>query len=297
MTDIFATAGRQRLFAIGMMVGAVTCFTVLDATAKYLTLTIPVIEIVWARYLGAFVLAIILSNPFSHPGLMRTSRPVLQMGRSGLLVMSTLMAFFAIRYLQLDEQVSIIFSTPFIVAALSGPILGEWISWRRWLATCTAFAGVLVVTRPFAGGLHPAAFLTFCSVMCYAIYLIATRTLARTDSNETTLFYSNAVGAVVMSAIVPFVWVTPDNFLTIVLMVVVGAFGGMGHYLLIIAHRHAPAAVLSPYIYTQLVGMIVLGYLVFGDVPNHWTLVGAAIVIGSGLYLLSLERQTFTRPK
>jgi drug/metabolite transporter (DMT)-like permease len=198
-------------------------------------------------------------------------------------------AFSALPYLQLDEQVSIIFAAPFLVAALSGPILGEWISWHRWLAILAAFTGVLVVTRPFAGGIHPAAILTCCSAACYAVYIISTRILAHTDKNETTLLYSNIVGAAVMSAVVPFVWVTPDNLST-VFLVAAGAFGSVGHYLLIIAHRHAPAAILAPYIYTQLLTMIALGYFIFGDIPNWWTFAGAAIVIASGLYLLSLER-------
>jgi drug/metabolite transporter (DMT)-like permease len=290
MTVPLAAAKRQRLIAIALMVTAVNCFSFLDTTAKYLSLILPVVQVVWARYFGAFVVAIVLSNPITHPGLLRTSRPWLQIFRSALLVASTLLAFSALPYLQLDEQVSIIFAAPFLVAALSGPILGEWISWRRWLAILAAFTGVLVVTRPLAGGIHPAALLTCCSAVCYAVYIITTRMLARTDSNETTLFYSNIVGAAVMSAVVPLFWVNPNNLFAVLLMLAAGVFGSVGHYLLIMAHRHAPAAILAPYIYTQLITMIVLGYLVFGDIPNQWTFIGAAIVIASGLYLLSLER-------
>lgn len=290
MTDAQLATKRQRLVAIGLMVTAVTCFSFLDTTAKYLRLTLPVVEVVWARYFGAVLVTLVLSNPISHPGLLRTSRPWLQIFRSSLLVVSTLLAFIALRYLQLDEQISIVFVAPFLIAALSGPILGEWISWQRWAAICTAFIGVLIVTRPFAGGIHPAALLTCCGVVCYALYIIFTRILARTDSSETTLFYSNVVGAAVMSAVVPFVWVTPDNLFTVLIMLLCGTFGSVGHYLLIMAHRYAPAAVLSPYIYTQLLSMVALGYLIFGDVPNRWTLIGAAVVIASGLYLLMLER-------
>lgn len=291
MTVPLVDTKRQRIVAIALMIAAVTCFSFLDATAKYLSLTLPSVEVVWARYFVAFLVAIVISNPISHPGLMHTTRPWLQIFRSALLVVSTLLAFTAIRYLQLDEQVSIIFTAPFMVAALSGPILGERISWRRWLAIVAAFGGVLVVTRPFADSIHPAALLTCGAAFFYAVYIICTRILARTDSNETTLFYSNIVGAAVMSAVVPFFWVTPDSLLTVFLMLVAGAFGSVGHYLLIIAHRYAPAGVLAPYIYAQMLSMTALGYLVFGDVPNRWTLVGAAIVVASGLYLLSLDRR------
>jgi drug/metabolite transporter (DMT)-like permease len=114
--------------------------------------------------------------------------------------------------------------------------------------------------------------------------------LSRTDSNETTLFYSNLVGAAVMLPVVPFVWTTPHEPLVIAVMIVCGAFGTVGHYLLIIAHRLAPPSLLAPFIYTQIVWVIMLGYLVFADVPSRWTLAGAAVVVASGLYMLYREQ-------
>jgi drug/metabolite transporter (DMT)-like permease len=147
------------------------------------------------------------------------------------------------------------------------------------------------VARPGAGGIHPAALLSFASAVCYSGYSIMTRMLARSDSSETTLFYSNLVGAVVTSAAVPFFWTFPNEPLIVLLMCGMGVFSGVGHYMLIVAHRHAPAGVLAPFIYTEIVWMIALGYLVFHDVPNHWTLAGAAVVVGSGLYLIYRERK------
>jgi drug/metabolite transporter (DMT)-like permease len=215
----------------------------------------------------------------------------LQLGRSFLLVGSTMFNFWAYRYLQLDEALAIMFSTPFLVAALAGPVLGEWIGWRRWAAICMGFAGVLVVVRPGIGGFQWAALLSLASAVCYALYSIATRVLSRSDSNETTLFYSNMVGAVVMLPVLPFVWTPPGGVVPAALMVVMGVFASLGHYLLIAGHRLAPVSVLSPFIYTQIVWAVTLGYLVFGDVPNAWTLAGAAIVIASGLYLFQRERR------
>ena len=280
---------RQRLIGIALMCGAVALFACLDATAKWLSGQMDVLQIVWARYTSAFVLALMLSNPISRPGLVRTSRPWLQIVRSALLLGSTAFNFFALRHLQLDQTLSIAFSTPFLVATVSGPLLGEWIGPRRWIAILVGFAGVLVVTRPGFGGIHPAALWSVASALCYAFYIVSTRVLSRTDSNETTLFYSNIVGMLALTPVVPLVWTTPDGPLTIALMVLIGAFGTIGHYLLIAAHRKAPAAILSPFIYTQIVSMVTLGYLVFGDLPNRWTLAGAAIVIASGLYLLYRE--------
>ncbi len=248
-------------------------------------------EVVWARYAGGFALALILSNPIARPALVKTSRPWLQIVRSILLLGSTVLNFFALRWLQLDQTTSILFATPFLVAVLSGPILGEWVGWRRWCAILVGFAGVLLVTRPGFGGIHPAALLSVASLCCYGLYIISTRVLARTDASDTTLFYSNLVGAVVMSLAVPFVWTTPDGWFNVGLMLLLGALGSIGHYMLIVAHRGAPPVVLAPFMYTQLIGVIALGYFIFGDLPNRWTMAGALVVVASGLYLLHRERQ------
>ena len=279
-----------RLTGIALMCGAVACFAMLDTTAKYLNLYMSTLQVVWARYTGAFLFPFIVSNPWTRPGLTRTKRPLLQLVRSMLLLASTLCNFAALRYLQLDEAIALIFSTPFFVAALSGPILGEWVHWRRWTAIAVGFVGVLVVTRPGAGSFHPAALLSLSAALCYALYSISTRILARTDSNETTLFYSNLVGFLALMPVVPFAWTTPGDPLVIALMVATGAIGSFGHYLLIAAHRLAPAAVLSPFIYIEIVLVTALGFLVFGDVPSRFTLTGAAIVVASGLYMLHRER-------
>jgi drug/metabolite transporter (DMT)-like permease len=281
---------RQRLTGIALMCGAVACFACLDSSAKYLSRDMSVIQVVWARYAGAFVLAFVLSNPLSHPGLVRTTRPVLQIGRSVALLLSSFLNFLALRYLQLDQALAITFSTPFLVAVLAGPILSEWVGVRRWIAIGVGFLGVLVVARPGFGSVHPAALFSLAAAFTLAFYNVTTRLLARTDSSETTLFYSNFVGFIATSPVLPLVWTPPASTLDVVLMIAVGVFGAVGHYLLIVAHRFTPASVLSPFMYTQLLWAGTLGYLVFHDVPNQWTLAGAGIVVGSGLYLLHRER-------
>jgi drug/metabolite transporter (DMT)-like permease len=285
-----AQARRARLTGIALMCGAVGCFSFLDADAKYLDRHMDVLEVVWARYTCGFVLALVWTNPLNRPGMLHSARPALQIGRSTLLLASTVLNFFAIKYLQLDQALTITFSTPFIVAALAGPVLGEWVGPRRWAAIGVGFLGVLVVTRPGFNAIHPAALLSAGGALCYAAYALATRILARTDSTETTLFYSNLVGAVVMLPVVMAVWTTPDSFLIGSLMLAAGALASLGHYLLIFAHRLAPASVLSPFIYSQLAWTVALGYVVFADVPNRWTMAGAGVVVASGLYLLHRER-------
>ena len=285
-----ATQQRHRLTGIGLMCGAVIGFACLDAIAKYLNGYMDTLQVVWARYTGGFVLAFLVSNPLSRPGLMRTERPGLQALRAAMMLGSTVMNFMAFRYLQLDQSLSILFSTPFLVAILSGPLLGEWIGWRRWVAILVGFAGVLLVTRPGVGGMHWAALYSVASAIFYSLYIVITRLLARTEQSDTTLFYSNILGAAAMLPVLPFVWSTPDDPWVIFLMIVFGAFGSIGHYLLIVAHWLAPASVLAPFMYTQLIWATCFGFLIFGDVPNNWTLAGAAVVVASGLYLLHRER-------
>ena len=275
------------------MCGAVACFACLDTMAKYLGNHMDTLQVVGVRFASAFLLTLIFFNPFNRPELLITSRPALQIGRALLMLGTTVFNFLAFRYLQLDEALAIMFSTPFLVALMAGPLLGEWVGWRRWAAIGAGFAGVLIVIRPGLGGMQWAALLSVVAALSYAGYGITTRMilLSSRDSSETTLFYANFIGALVMLPVLPFVWTTPSTVLDIVLLLAVGAFGSFGHFLLIVGHRMAPASVLSPFIYTQLVWATALGYLVFGNLPNAWTLMGASIVVASGLYLLYRERR------
>ena len=291
MTDPAHEQRRQRLIGIALMCGACAVFAVLDCMAKYLGGHIDTLQVVAMRFVTAFLVALLISNPFTRPGLLRTARPGLQIVRGMILVSTTICNFIAFRWLQLDEALAILFSTPFLVAVLAGPILGEWVGWRRWIAICVGFLGVLVVIRPGLGGMHWAALWSVAAAILYAAYSIATRMVMRHDSSETTLFYANLVGISIMLPVLPFVWTTPPSWFDFALLLAVGACGSFGHYLLILAHHRAPASVLSPFIYTQLLWATTLGYLVFANVPNAWTLAGAAIVIGSGLYLFNRERK------
>jgi drug/metabolite transporter (DMT)-like permease len=293
MADAFSQQRAARGTGIALMCAAVLCFAMLDTTAKYLNLSMNTLEVAWARYTGAFLFPLLILNPWTRPGLMRTKRAVLQIMRSMLLLASTLANFAALRFLQLDQAIALVFSTPFFVAALSGPMLGEWVRWRRWTAIAVGFVGVLVVARPGPASFHPAALFSLAAALFYALYSVATRMLARTDSNETTLFYSNIVGMLALVPFLPFVWTTPREALVIALMAASGAMASIGHYLLIVAHRLAPPAVLAPFSYTEIVWVTATGYLIFGDVPSRTTLIGATIVIASGAYIL--HRETIVR--
>ena len=278
-----------------MMCGAVALFAALDAIAKYLGRHMDPLQVTGMRFISGFVIALIIFNPLTRPSLLKTRQPGLQFIRGLFFVSTTIFNFLAFRYLQLDEALSIMFATPFLVAIAAGPLLGEWVGWRRWTAIGVGFLGVLVVIRPgMGGGMKWAALLSVAAAIFYASYGIATRMVSRTDPSDTTLFYGNLVGMTVMLPILPFVWVKP--LLTdLAMLVAVGALGSAGHYLLIAAHRRAPASVLSPFIYAQLIWASTLGFMVFGDVPTQWTLVGGAIVVASGLYLIHRERKVTGR--
>jgi len=247
-------------------------------------------EVVFLRYAGAAIIAFVGLQPWRQPARYRTRRPFLQLARSLFLTLSTVFNFEALRHLQLAETTTISFAGAFLVAGLAGPMLGEWIGPRRWAAIAVGFAGVIIVTRPGPEGIQPAVLLALGTMICNSFYVILTRDLAATDSAEGMLLFP-AIAATV--ALAPFalpqaIW--PPSILIGVLIVITGLLGAIGHWFLIVAHRQAPAASLAPFVYFQLIWMIGLGYVVFGDLPHRFTLIGATIIIASGLYILYRQR-------
>jgi drug/metabolite transporter (DMT)-like permease len=280
------------LAGIGLMVAALMCFSCLDAAAKWVGPQVGVLQTSFFRYAVSVALVSLFINGWTMPGVTVSAKPWMQWVRSLLLLGSTVLNFLALQHLQLAESLSIIFLTPLLVALLSGPILGEWVGPRRMAAIAVGFVGVLIVTRPGTGAMHPAALFSVAGTFCYAFYAILTRILSVHDRPATTMFYSGLAGLFLLAPVLPFVWRTPDGWLVWAALLLLGVAGGVGHWLLILAHRLAPASTLSPFIYTQLIWMLALGYLIFGDLPDRYTLLGAAVVTASGLYLLHRERVT-----
>ena len=279
-----------RLRAVGLYCLALLLFAGIDAAAKYSSRFVPVMVVVFLRYAGAMVVAFLALRPWRRPTLYRTRRPFLQLARSLFLTLSTVFNFEALRHLQLAETTTISFAGAFLVAGLAGPMLGEWIGPRRWAAIAIGFVGVVIVTRPGPEGIQPAVLLALGTMICNSFYVILTRDLARTDSAEGMLLFPaiTATIALAPAALPQSVW--PPSILVGVLIVTTGLLGAIGHWFLIVAHRQAPAASLAPFVYFQLIWMTGLGYLVFGDLPHRLTLIGAAIIIGSGLYILYRQR-------
>jgi drug/metabolite transporter (DMT)-like permease len=277
------------------MVLAVSLFSGLDTAAKYLAVHqgLPISQVVWSRFIVQFVGLLVLIPAFgvlTVRALFSTSKFKLQIVRSVLMVATTLFNFLALRHLRLDQTVTIVFLAPLMVALLAGPLLGEWVGWRRLAAILVGFAGVLLAVRPGFGGIHPAVLYSFAAMAAYALFMLLTRYLAPHDPPLVTLFYSMFAGTLLAAPPAYFDWVMPQDALTWLLLGSLGLLGGTGHYLFIHAYRLAPASAISPFLYLQLLTMVAFGYLVFGDLPDVWTLAGSAVIIGSGVYLIHRER-------
>lgn len=283
---------QSGLKGIGLMCVALALFSVLDTTAKYMAsvVQLPVTQVVWIRFLSQFVLILLVVGAVSVPRLLTTQRLKHQLARSVLMLLSTVMNFMALRHLRLDQTQTVYFLAPFVVTLLAGPFLGEWVGWRRMLAIIFGFSGILVVIRPGMQDFEPALILAFGSMLAYASFMLLTRYLSSYDPPEVTLFYSLLAGTYFMAPFAIVDWVWPAETRIWLLLASMGFWGGLGHYIFILAYRHAPASTLAPFIYLGLITHTAGGYLVFGQVPDAWTLAGASIVIASGVYLLHRER-------
>lgn len=280
---------QDTLRGIMLMAGAFVLFSLLDTTAKLLGQSHPMAQVVWARYAGHGLIAVLFVFAHWRQRPWRSAHPLLQLLRGSLLLVATSLNFLALRYLQLAETASIYFSTPLLVAILSVPLLGERIGPRRLAAIAVGLVGVLIVIRPGLGIVHWAAGISCLVALCGAFYQILTRKLAAADSPHTAQLYAALVGMAATTPLMPLDWVAPQG-IGIPLMLAIGLLGGLGHWLLTVAHAYAPAPILAPFTYTQIIWMPLLGYTVFGNVPSPWVLLGGAIVVASGLYLLHRER-------
>jgi drug/metabolite transporter (DMT)-like permease len=274
---------------IALILGSTVFLGTSDVTAKYLSATLPAIEISWIRFL-AFAL---MMSPAMVPGSpifsMGTSRPGLQLMRGVALVSSSLFFVSGLSFLPIAEASATGFVAPLFVTALSIVFLGESVGIRRWLATATGLVGVLIILRPGTGAFHPAAFFPIVSALGWACTLIMTRMMSGTERALTTMVYSSIAGLGVLSVLVPFVWVTP-SWHDILFGMLIAVASTAGQWIVVLAFRYADASVLAPFSYTQLVWVSVLGFLIFGEVPDIWTVTGAAFIVASGLYTAHRER-------
>ena len=287
---LHADSARNRLIGIGLVSLTYLLFSLLDGSAKWLVGSMPVIMVVWLRFATHVVIAGALLLPLKGLSLVKTRHLRWHVVRALMFMAMTAMNFWALQYLQLAVTSSIFFAVPLIIGLVAAPLLGERLDAGRWAAIIAGFLGVLVIVRPGSAEFHPAMLLAVINAFLYALFMLMTRHLAAYDSPETIQFLP-AVGAAI--GLAPFAiaaWEAPDTWLEWTLACLLGVLGGAGHYLLALAHRYAPATVLAPFLYQQVIYMALFGYLVFGDVPASALWVGAACVIASGLYLFARER-------
>ena len=285
-----APARADRPFkGIALVLASTIFLGISDVTAKYLSATLPSIEIAWIRFL---VFAIIMT-PAMMPGsplyALHTNRLGLHLVRGAALLGSSLFFISGLRFLPIAEASATGFVAPLFVTALSIVFLGEKVGLRRWIATGVGLVGVLIILRPGTGAFHPAAFFPLVSALAWACTLIMTRMMSGTERAITTMTYSSIAGLFILSALVPFVWVTP-TWHDIAFGILIGVASTAGQWIVVLAFRYADASVLAPFSYTQLLWVSVLGFLVFGEVPDVYTITGAAFIVASGLYTAHRER-------
>jgi drug/metabolite transporter (DMT)-like permease len=280
------------LRGILLMFIALGVFTLMDTIGKYLSRWYPVPGIVWARYAFNLLALLAFLAWRGELRLMRTARPAIQVARGVLLGLATVIFFTALSHMPLAEASAIAFVLPLFVAVLAVPMLGERLEAPRLIAILVGLVGVLVVMRPGTEAFTVYALFPLAMALVNALYQILTRKVAGVEPTLTSLFYGSLVGAVMFTPVLPFAWLTPHDPFHWALLVVLGLLATVGHFILIRAFECAPASLLAPFVYTQLLWTILVGYLVFGDLPDRWSLAGMAIIVAAGLYLASRQRLT-----
>jgi len=274
---------------IALILASTLFLGISDVTAKYLSATLPSIEIAWIRFLVFTLIMTPAMLPRSPVYALRTERVGLQLLRGAALLMSSLLFITGLRYLPIAEASATGFVSPLFVTALSILFLGESVGLRRWLATVVGLAGVLIILRPGTSAFHPAAFFPLVSALAWAGTLIMTRMMSGREHASTIMTYSSIAGLGILSALVPFVWVVP-TWHDILFGILIGVSSTAGQWIVVLAFRYADASVLAPFSYTQLVWVGILGFVVFGEIPDVFTVTGAIFIVASGLYIAHRER-------
>lgn len=274
------------LMGLGFML-----FSVADTQAKLLTDHFHPVQIVWIRQLGLLA-GVVVALAMLGPSIFATRHPVLQLGRGLLAVTSAVCFIFAVKYVPLADAVAISFVAPFLVTAMGALFLGETVGARRWTAVVVGFCGALIVIRPGLGVMHPAGLLVVVAATAFAARQVLSRHLARDDRTVTTVAYTALVSIIVLTFPLPFFWTTPEVGLQWALFFGVAVFAALGELMIIKSLEIAHASVLAPVHYSLLIWGTFWGWLVFDQLPDFWTWVGAAVIVATGLYIINRERKT-----
>lgn len=275
-----------------LMLGAFFCFSVMDTSAKWLVAAaIPALQVAWLRYFGHLVVVIAAYTPRHGLSIMRSKNPKLQSIRAMFLLLGTCLNFSALYYLPLTITIAIFFVTPLTVCLLSIPVLGEKVGLKRLLAVAVGFGGVLVIVQPWSQNFDPHVFLSIAAMLSISAYFVMSRLIAGIDSNATTQVYVSGLGTVLLGPVALYFWVWPETLQAWILLVLIGTLGMIGHSMVTKAHHYAEASVLAPTVYSQIIFIAILSWLVFNQPPDQPTLTGTFIIVLSGLFIWFRERQ------
>jgi drug/metabolite transporter (DMT)-like permease len=278
----------QSNVAVVYILVALGLIALVDTICKFYTNELHAVMLVWGYFVGITVYVLGYFGGRRQFNLLRSTRPALQIVRPGFLVLSIASLFVSLTYLPIAEATAIGFTGPLFLTALSVLFLGERVGWHRWLAVVVGLAGVLVIVRPGGAVWHWSVGMALLGGVCFAFFQLITRRLASEDQHQTTLLYTSIGGTVWASLIVPFFWTSPTASHW-VMFLTIGAMGAGAHFCLIMAFSKAQASFLAPFNYSKLIWVMILGYLVFDELPGLDTLIGSAVIAAAGLYVLYRE--------
>ncbi len=265
---------------------------IMDGIAKYLSSDLPVLQITWARYFFTVFFTLPIMFFFFNKYLVWTTNPKLQFLRGLILLIANICFFYSISIISLAKALTLAFIAPLIVTTFSPFFLGEKVGYRRWLAVIIGFVGTLVVIRPGFVEINLASIAALITGIMYGFYLIITRKLSSSDNPLLTLLLTGVVGAIIITLIMPIVWVQPSlNQWS--LMAAVGIFACIGHFFLILSLKYADASKLAPFSYFEIITNIIIGYYFFGDFPDKWSFLGLFIIVSAGIYIF--RRESFNK--
>jgi drug/metabolite transporter (DMT)-like permease len=261
---------------------------IMDGFAKYLSSDLPVLQITWARYFFTVAFTFPIMFFFYRNQLKWSDKPKLQIVRGLILLIANICFFYSISVISLAKALTLAFVAPLIVTAFSPMFLGEKVGFRRWSAVVIGFVGSLVVIRPGFVEINLASLAALGTGIMYGFYLIITRKLSTSDNPLLTLLLTGIVGAVIITCVMPFVWVKPTlNQWS--MMAAIGVFACIGHLFLILSLKYADASKLAPFSYFEIITNIIIGYYFFNDFPDNWTFLGLLIIVLSGIYISRRE--------
>ncbi len=291
--------GHGALAGIALAMAACACFATLDTTTKYVSATVPVLMALWFRYMFQAVATTVAVLPVRGLSILRTAHPRFQCLRGVLLLSSSLFAFFSLKFMPVGEFTAIVMVTPLVITLLAATQLKERVSPLRWVLVIGGFTGTMVIIRPGGEDFNWTLLLPLGLVTSNAWFQVLTSKLARTEDPMTMHFYTGWVGALLASLPLPFVWTQLDSWSLWALLCLMGTMGTVGHFLLILAYKKAPAATVTPYLYTQIGFAMVGGWIVFAHVPDGWSFLGIALIAvcgAAGAWLTVRESRVQVEP-